>query len=197
MTVKPILDDWEIPRISHIETLESRSLIELPIPGKTGSVYQDLNTTPTRIAIAGSLYGEESRSEFVEQIREKYQAGGPVTFVADIVTATQVQYVLIEQLLMRENAQAPDQVDFEMVLSESPPPPPPADPFGGIDTGLLDQAGEFMDSVTGALDAISALGNLPDFGNPTEPLSGTLNDVASSTEGLDSMVTELNDLFGL
>lgn len=195
MNVKPVLGDWEIPRIQSIHSLEKRNFVELDIPGRVGSLFQDMNTGPTCIAISGSLYGDETRNEFLEELRGKFREGEPVTFVGDIVTATEVQYVIIETLQFEENGLRPDQLDYFIRLKESPPPPPPPDPLGGIDTDLLDQAGNFMDSVTGALDVIDTLGSIPNFGDPTEPLQDTLGQVSSATEGVDEVVDGLRTLF--
>jgi hypothetical protein len=196
MNIKPMLGEWEIPRIAAIETLENRAFVELDIPGKAGSLFQDMNSRPTRITLQGSLYGEEKRNEFLEAVRERYRAGEPVTFVADILTATEVQYVVIESMYMEEVGTQPDQMEYHILLRESPPPPPPPDPLGGIDTGLLDDAGDFLDSITGVLDVIDTLGNIPDFGDPTGPLKNTLEQVRSATEGLDDLATQLTNLFG-
>jgi hypothetical protein len=196
MSAKPVLGDWEIPRIALIKTLEQRSFVELPIPGRVGSLFQDLNTTPTRIAIAGSLYGEEARNQFLEELRGKFKVGEPVTFAADITTATEVQYVIIEALQVQESGLAPDQLNYFLVLRESPPPPPPPDLLGGLDAGLLDQAAGFLDTVTGALDMIDALGNVPDFNDPTAPLTGALEGVTTATAGLEEALTPLRNIFG-
>lgn len=196
MKQKPVLGDWEVPRIASIRTEESRSMVELPVPGMTGSLYQDLNSTPTRIVISGSLYGDEVRDKFLSDLRGKYKAGDPVTFVADIVTATEVQYVVIDELRMEENAGNPDQMTYWFALRESPPPPPPPDPLGGLDSGLLDQAKGLVDSVAGALDAITKMGSLPDLKDPTPPLKGVLGGVKSITGGLGGVGGGLKDLFG-
>lgn len=196
MTVKPVLDDWPIPRIQAIRTLEHRDFVELPIPGRVGSLFQDMNSSPTRIAIAGSLYGDEARNQFFEQLRGKFQAGQPVTFVADIVNATEVQYVIVEDLRVQQSGRLPDQLDYYVALRESPPPPPPPDPLGGIDTGLLDQAAGFMDTINGALDIIDTLGSVPDLGDPTPPLTGALGDLTAATAGLDGALAPLTDIFG-
>ena len=196
MRVKPVLGDWEIPRIETIDTLEQRAFAELPVPGRVGSLFQDLSTSPTRIVISGSLYGDDTRDEFLEELRGKYQEGEPVTFVADIVTATEVQHVVIETLRFRESGTIPDQIEYFMVLRESPPPPPPSDLLGGLDTGLLDQAGDFLDSVTGALDLIDGLGSIPDIGNPTPALMSSLDQLTSATSGLDASLGPLRDIFG-
>ena len=196
MRVKPVLGDWEIPRIASIKALENRSFVELPVPGRVGSLFQDLNTTPTGIAIAGSLYGDEIRDEFIEELRGKFRTGEPVTFVADIVTATEVQYVIIETLHFQERGTQPDQVDYLIVIKESPPPPPPSDPLGGLDTDLLDQAGDFLDTVNSALDVIDSLGSIPDLGDPTVPLTSSLEDLTAATTDLDATLSPLRDIFG-
>ena len=191
-----MLGDWEVPRISAMRTLERRSFVELPVPGKAGSLFQDLNTTPTRVAITGSLYGDEARSQFLEDLRGKFRAGEPVTFVADIVTATEVQYVVIDTLHFEESAVRPDEMEYLVVLRESPPPPPPPNPLGGLDAGLLDGAGGFLDSLTGALDLLDSLGSVPDLSDPTPPLSSAMDGVTAATEGLDGALGPLRDIFG-
>jgi hypothetical protein len=196
MKVKPVLGDWEIPRIGSIQSSERRVFVELPVPGKVGSLYQDMNSAPARIAIAGSLYGDEARDDFLGEVRGKFREGTPMTFVGDIVTATELQYVVIESLRFEENGLRPDQTDFLIVLKESPPPPPPPDPFGGLDAGLLDQAAGFLDTVTGALDALEALGNVPDFQDPTGPLTDSLGGLTSATAGLEEALQPLKAIFG-
>ena len=196
MRVKPVLGDWEIPRVASIKALEHRSFVELTVPGRVGSLFQDLNTTPTRIAITGSLYGDEVRDEFLEEVRGRFREGEPITFVADIVTATAVQYVIIETLTFQESGIKPDQIDFLIVITESPPPPPPPNPLGGLDTDLLDQAGDFLDTVNSALDVIDSLGTIPDIGNPTVPLTDSLSDLTAATAHLETALTPLQDIFG-
>lgn len=196
MKVRPVLGEWEVPRIEAIQTFERRSLVELAVPGRAGSLFQDLNSAPTRVVISGSLYGDEARNEFLEELRGKFRDGEPVTFVADIVTATEVQYVIVETLRFQESATRPDQTDYLFVISESPPPPPPPDPLGALDTGLLDQAGDFLDSVTGALDALDSLGGVPEIQDPTPPLRGTLDGVQAALENMDGVTGALEELFG-
>jgi hypothetical protein len=196
VNVKPLLGDWEIPRIALIRMLERRTFAEFEVPGRAGSLFQDLDATPARVAISGSLYGDEDRDDFLEELRGKFRAGQPVTFVADILTATEVRYVIIEVMRFQESGIRPDQTDYLFVLSESPPPPPPSDPLGALDAELLDQAGDFLDSVTGALDVIDALGTVPDFGNPVEPLSGLLDDLETATQELPNLLSSLTSVLG-
>jgi len=196
MNVKPVLGGWEIPRLTHIETLERRDMVELPVPGRTGSLFHDMDSSPTRVVMAGSLYGDEARNTFLETLRETYQQGEPVTFTADIVNATQLQYVVVETLHFRENAANPDETDYHMVLRESPPPPPPPDLLGGLDTSLLDDAGGFLDSLSGALDALDGLGSIPNISDPSAQLQPALDGIKAATQGLGDALTPLSDLFG-
>jgi hypothetical protein len=193
MNVKPVLGGWEIPHISSIGSLEQRAFAELEVPGKTASLFQDLAATPTRIVITGSLYGDEDRDSFLEEVRTKFRAGEPVTFVADILTATEVQYVVIETLRFEQSAESPDEIEYLIAVRESPPPPPPPGP--SLDDSLLDEAGAFADSVTGALAAIEGV-SVPDFGDPTPPLQGTLDGLNEALGGLSEVPGQLTDLFG-
>jgi len=196
MKQQPVLGDWEIPRIASIRTFEDRRFVELPVPGRVGSLFQDLNTSPTRIAISGSLYGDEARDDFLQKLRDKYKAGAAVTFVADILTATEVKYVVVQTLRLRESGKSPDETDYFILLQESPPPPPPPDPLGGLDSSLLDEAGGLVGQVTGALDAVTKLGSIPSFKDPTPPLKSTLGGVNSAVSGLGDVGNKLKDLFG-
>ena len=197
MKVKPMLGDWEIPHIEAIGSLERRELVELAVPGRAANLYQDLNAAPTQVVISGSLYGDEDRDAFLDEVRGKFKAGEPVTFVADIVTATEVQYVLIDTLRFEQNAARPDEISYLISVRESPPPPPASNPLGDLDTGILDDAGAFMDTVSGALDAIETLGNVPDFGNPLPPLQGSLGDIGATVGPLGESVGGLKTLFGI
>lgn len=196
MKVKPILDNWEIKGIESISSFENRKLAEHAIPGRIGNVFQDLGSKPTEIIITGSFHGDEVRDGFLEEIRNRFKTAQPVTFVADITTATEVQYVVVKDLRFFEVANDPDHFKYKIVLNENPPPPPPSDPLGRLDTELLDQAGEFMDTVTSAIDVIDSLGSIPNFGNPTEPLTSLLDDFSGITGGIIEGLTAFNNILG-
>jgi hypothetical protein len=196
MAVKPVLGDWEIPRVAMMRTAEARKFAELPVPGRQGSLFQDLNAEPTLVEIAGSLFADEERSDFLTTVREKFRAGEPVTFVADITEATDIQFVVIDSMRFEQRADRPDEVSYHLTLRESPPPPPPPDPLGGIDTSLLDEAAGFVEGVTDALDALDALANLPDFSDPTALLGGTLDQVTTALDQLGSVSSAITELFG-
>jgi hypothetical protein len=196
MSLIPMLGDWELPRVTRLETLEKRDLVELEIPGRTGNLFQDMNRQPARIVVEGSVFGEEPGQEFLTTLREKYLAGDPLTFVSDIATGTELQHVLVQQLHMQAAASHPDQIDYRVWLVESPPPPPPSGLLDGIDTSLLDDAAGMLDSALGALDALEALGSIPNLSDPTTPLGDTLNDVQGAADQLGQVGSTLQGLFG-
>jgi hypothetical protein len=196
MSLTPMIGDWEVPRVTRLETLEAREFLELAIPGRAGSLFQDLNRRPARIVIEGSVFGEQPGLDFLNAVREKYLAGEPLTFVSDIVTGTDIQYVLLQQLHIQAEASAPDQIDYALWLAECPPPPPPADILGGIDTGLLDDAAGMLDDAMGALDAIAALGSMPELSDPTGPLAGIVGETGPAIGQLGQIGTGLRDLLG-
>lgn len=198
MNVRPMLDEWQIPRIASIEALERRSFVELPVPGRVGSLFQDMDTSPTRLSIAGSLHGDEARDQFLEELRQRFREGLPVPFIADIVTATEVQYVVIEEMWFQESSARADEIEYLVILRESPPPPPsPAARIeAAIDAGLAADAESFLDSATSALDVIDTLGSVPDLGNPTPPLTSAIDGVREATSGLGEALSPLRALFG-
>lgn len=192
-----MLGDWEIPHIEWIGALEERAFVELEVPGRALSLLQDMSSTPTRLGIAGSLYGDDDRDAFLEDVRGKFRAGEPLTFVADIVTATELEYVVVDTLRFEQSARRPDEISYFIALRQSPPPPPPPDPFAALDAGLLEQAGDFLDTVAGALDAIETLGDVPDFGNPLPPLEPALDEFRSVASAVSETVGSLRTLLGL
>ena len=94
---------------------------------RAGGLLQDLNSESTAIEIHGSLFADE-RGEFLSSVREKFRQGAPLTFVADITAATDIQYVVVEDMVFEESSRFPDQIDYYLKLRESPPPPPPPPP---------------------------------------------------------------------
>lgn len=196
MAVTPMLEDWAVPRIARLNTTQVRKLSAFSVPGRDGRVYQDLGADAATIEIAGSVFTDEERTTFLQTAREKFAAGAPVTFVADIAEATDIQYVLIEALVVEERGTRPGELAYHMRLRESPPPPPPPDPLGGIDAGLLDAAAGLVDDVTGALDALDALGNIPDFSDPGALLGGATDEALAAMDRIGEVGATLQSLFG-
>src|SRR4029453_5277630 len=101
--VAPMLGDVELRTIQRISTVEQRALVEHNVPGMAGSAFQDLGRAATRVKIAGALFGAAARAA-PEKLRTTFKAAEPVSFAADITTATEIVDVLIEDLQVIEQA---------------------------------------------------------------------------------------------
>lgn len=178
---------WEVPRIERIATHESRRLAVLPVPGLAGDLHQDMGRGAIAVEIAGSLTGDEARDQFLKDLREKFLAGDPVDFVADIVGESELEQVLIESFQLEENAALADTFSYRIILREYTEPPEP--PGIGADFGLDVDAALDLDVDLGLdlLDLPGLLGSVPDIGDllaPIKPAAENLKSVLSSSGSL-------------
>lgn len=131
---RPMLDTFELPLVQSIEGTETEALEQHSVPALEGDFLQDLGRRAARIKLAGVMTGAEA-ADALKTLREQHRAAAPISFVADIATATKVDKVLIEQLDVREFAGRPERFAFSLELLEFvpappleivvPPPPPP------------------------------------------------------------------------
>lgn len=202
MKIKPMIGQYEIPGIQRIGAIEKRHLVEIPVPGLEGSYHQDLGSASAAIRIEGTLSGDNARDDFLSMLRDKFKAGDPVDFVADITTATEIEKVVISDLKVTEVAGSADTFRYALTITQyiEPPPPPSAAPgaelgfgdLGGLDLGIDLEAIDLFD----IMQIPDLLGSIPDLGNPTEPLMGLMDEVTSATGGLDKVMQGLKDIFG-
>jgi hypothetical protein len=120
--MRPMLDELELPQVQVIDTGEHRDWVEHQPPGMAGSIFEDLGRDPTDFLLHGVAVGPESLG-FVERLDGLFRAGQPVSFVADITTATQIDQVVIEDLAIREVAGKPERYEYALTLHEFVPPP--------------------------------------------------------------------------
>ena len=119
-----MIGEFEVPGIQRIGTLEARHLVEVPVPGLEGSYHQDLGSAAVAIVIEGTLAGDDARDGFLQSVRDSFNAGEPLDFVADIVTATSVEKVFAADLDAAEVAGSSDTFRYRMVLTQYVEPPP-------------------------------------------------------------------------
>ena len=195
MIVRPMIGEWEVPRIERIETAEARRIARLPVPGLLGDVQQDLGASSLAVEISGSLHGDEARDEFLSALRERFRAGEPVSFVADIVAATELEQVLIETLELEEVADAAGGFRYRMVLREYVEPP---EPPGGLDELGAELALELDELASLGLDALNLpdlLGDLPALADPVPPLLPALSAVEAATGRIPDLLDGLRSRF--
>src|ERR1041385_5193961 len=118
MIVRPLIDGWEPKNIERVASWENRRRAVLPSPGLSGDLQQDLGRAALVVQIEGSLSTDELRDTFLKDLREKFLAGEPVDFVADIVKESELERVLIEELRFEEVANDADMFRYRIVLRE-------------------------------------------------------------------------------
>ncbi len=121
---RPILDDLELELVQDLSTAGDEVLTQHAVPALEGDFFQRLGRRATGISLQGVLTGTEVRAG-LEKLREKFRAAAPVSFVADITTATRLEKVLIEELHVRELAGKPERFEYAFKLREFLAPPEP------------------------------------------------------------------------
>lgn len=195
MIVRPMIGEWEIPRIERIRTLEARRLARLSVPGLRGDLHQDLGQHSVVVEIVGSLHGDAERDQFLDSVRQPFNAGEPVAFVADITTATELENVLVEHLDLVEVNDHAESFRYTVRLRqyvEPPEPPSPIDDLGAELGAELDALAALGDL---ALELPNLLGDIPSIGDPTPPLREALNSVEETVAPLADLLGELGDVF--
>lgn len=169
------LGSLSLDRLTNIEVVEHARLSRHAVPGLAGDLVQTMGRPSVELHIDGVFFGADA-ADRLKGLRELHWAGDPVDFFAEAVGEGYFAQVVIGGLQVRQSAGNEDEYAYRCVLIEYVEPPEPAavDAFAGLDAGLLDEAGAFMDDVQNAIAAVSDLAdlvaNMPSFGDPTSRL---------------------------
>jgi hypothetical protein len=180
--MRPMLDDLELPQVQEIATYDRRLLAEHKPPGMDGSLLQNLGRRPAHLTVWGVKTGADAL-EFVETLEQKYRAGQPVPFVADIIADAEIEAMVIDNLQWQELAGKPDRYSYILTLREYIEPVEPED-ASLLNTGILDDAGNLMDDLLGGLDlAIDFATGLEQFLNPLADMLARLQQFRRNLDG--------------
>lgn len=143
--IKPMLGDLELQQVQQLDIEADQLLTEHEIPALEGNFFQPEGRRGSLITVSGVISGL-SKAQFPDQpeenppeirlqgLREKFRAAEPVTFVSDIISATDLDKVLIEDMEITELAGKPNRFEYAFRLREyteppsQPSEPPPVDP---------------------------------------------------------------------
>jgi hypothetical protein len=191
-----MIASWEVPRIESIVTTEMRRLAVLPVPGLSGDLHQNLGRGALAVQISGSLFGDEARDEFLKELREKFLAGEPVDFIADIVNESELERVLIVSLSLDEQSNNADTFRYLIALREYTEPPEPVGP--ATDFGLDVDADLGLDVALGLdlLDLPSLLVGVPKVGDLLSPLKPAAAKLKSEVSTAGAVLEPLKKLLG-
>lgn len=183
--MRPMIGEWEPPRIEALNAVETRRIARIPVAGLSGELQQDLGRGAMGVQISGSLTGDEARDTFLKDLRERFYAGEPVDFVADILEEAELERVMIERFDVAERNDAPGVFGYAIVLREYTEPPEPPDL--GFDLGADLDLGLDIDLGLDLLDLPGLLGDLPEVGPLLEPVAegaSALRDALGGVAGL-------------
>jgi hypothetical protein len=191
-----MIGSWEVPRIERIRSFETRRLVVMGVPGLSGDLHQDLGRGALAVQIEGSLSGDEARDDFLKELRQKFLAGDPVDFVADIVKESQLEKVLIVALDLTETAGDPDSFRYRIIIHEYTEPPDP--PGLGADFGANVDAGLGLDADLGLklLDLPGIVADVPKVGDLLSPLQPAAQNLKSTVQQAGALLDPLKNLFG-
>lgn len=212
----PLLGDIALTAVQRVDQALDAGFHDVPVLGLAGHAQQRSGRPSHRIGVVGVLSGATALDDLAA-LQALATAGDETTFAADIVSALDLQQVVVTQFTATEVAGKSGVIDFSLELAESPPLPPPAQlsAFGGLgdfglgdlgfDTDILgdltDLAGDIAGAVDGALDALDALGALAgladfDFDGVLDPVNSVTSTISDIGGQLGSAASTLGELFG-
>ena len=178
---KPMLGDLTLSLIQAIHTTEANSLAKHDLPGLDGALFQNMGRHPALITVVGMAAGDTAKDD-VEHLRQLFHAAEPLSFVADIMTATEVQQVLIADLVVRDVAGKPDNFWYRLLLTEYITPPEEED-VEHVDQAARDEAAADQEETESQVD--NNLGVLEVTVETTDP-NADLSKVQIQVEGTTS-----------
>lgn len=183
----------QLNRIHHLATLEQAQWVMHTIPGREGTVAQDLGRGAVRLDIRGICYGTQAQAD-LERLRQVYKQREAVDFLAEIVGQAYFSRVIIEQFEVLQQAIAPGEYSYRLIVTEFMSTPAPAR-GAEVNQAIQGKAAGFM--TTALLPDALQMGALPEISNPIQPLKTALNPIQEATQGMKAVTTDLQALLGL
>ena len=107
----------EVRSISKLSVYGKRRIVELPIPGSAGNVFQDMGRNPITITFNGELVGPNTDS-ILQDLTAKFESQKPIPFSSDITPINSISEVVIENLAVHYENSVNMGVRYSMVLKE-------------------------------------------------------------------------------
>jgi len=145
-----MLDDLELPQVQAITTCDGRYLAEHKPAGMKGSLLQNLGRRATRVVVWGVATGDTS-DDFAKKLDAKFRKATAVPFVADIVSDSKIDQVLVDDVRLQQLAGKPARYGYILTLREFIKPVAPED-VSALDASILDDA---QGLVNGIVDGLS------------------------------------------
>lgn len=184
----------QLTQIHHLSTLEQANWVTHHVPGREGTVTQDLGRASVRLDIRGICYGPNAQAD-LDHLRRVHKQRDAVDFLADIVGQSYFSQVIIEQLEVTQSALAPDEFSYRLVVAEFKPAKASASGVSNVNQAIKADAASFL-TVASLPDALQ-MGALPTITNPIEPLQGAIAPIQEATQGVGQATAGLRSILGL
>ncbi|MEM6796454.1 MAG: OmpA family protein, partial [Acidobacteriota bacterium] len=119
---RPMLDDLELDHAQRVDEAAEHARPRHGVPGLEGDFLQHTGRRARRVTVEGVASGHAAAHRLAA-LRERFRRREPVPFVSDVVTATEVGDVLIEDLAIRELAGRPASFAYALTLRQFLEPP--------------------------------------------------------------------------
>ncbi|MBC6459911.1 hypothetical protein [Actinomadura sp. HBU206391] len=210
----PMIGNVTLSAVQWMRQETDAELIAWRVPGLDGTPHQRLGRGSHRVHVSGVLLGDTAADDLAA-LQALVKDGAQTTFTADIVTALELQQVVVESFVAEQVVGRAGQYAYTVVVAEDPPLPAPAEvgAFGGLEgfgelgfDGLDDVLGDISDlagDLTGALDSaldaiVSAvpLGDIGGITNVLQPLTDAAEAAGEAGGGATPVLDRLKEIFG-
>lgn len=182
-----------LTRIHHLATLEQANWVAHRIPGREGTVTQDLGRASVRLDVRGICYGPQAQGD-LERLRQAYKQRQTVDFLAEVVGQAYFSQVIIEQFEVAQRAEAPEEYSYRLIVAEAVPAQAKSS-SAAVQPKIKAKTANFM-TATLLPDALK-MGAIPEVSNPFEPLRKSIDPIQDATQSIDADTQGLRDLLGL
>lgn len=156
------LGDIELKSVQDVRAADNRSLVELRVPGQSGSVFQDLGRAPATVVLAGLLTGEGA-ADTLEAMRSAYQKAKALSFASDIAIGTEMTEIVIADLIVKQDSGFRDRYRYAITIREHVEPPENvAANQAAVDAAVASDAAAWSDDAATAGDALADPAGLAD-----------------------------------
>lgn len=156
------LGDIELRSVQDVRAADNRTLVELRVPGQSGSVFQDLGRAPATVVLAGLLTGEGA-ADTLERLRAAYQQARALAFASDIAIGTEMTEIVIADLLIKQDSGYRDRYRYTITIREHVEPPENlAANQAAVDAAVSADGAAWADDAAAAGDALADPAGLAD-----------------------------------
>jgi hypothetical protein len=107
----------EIRSVRSLSIYGRRQIVELPIPGSVGNVFQDMGRKPITISLEGDLVGPNA-TKVLDDLNSKFELKKPIKFSTDITPISGITEIVMENFTVHFAKGERLGIRYSMILKE-------------------------------------------------------------------------------